>query len=124
MPESVESRVREVELDVARIGQRVEDHENDIRAFGPLVIEQATTRKDTSQLSLEVHSAHESIRRLEERFEAHVKEITGIRIARERRENEKDVKDRRYRVATWIAAVGMLLTFVSTTVGVIALVLQ
>jgi hypothetical protein len=88
------------------------------------VIEQATTRKDTSQLSLEVHSAHESIRRLEERFEAHVKEITGIRIARERRENEKDVKDRRYRVATWIAAVGMLLTFVSTTVGVIALVLQ
>jgi hypothetical protein len=50
--------------------------------------------------------------------------VNEIRRKREEQERERENRDRRYRIATWIAAIGMFLTFVSTTVGVIALVVH
>lgn len=120
MTGDLEPRVRGIELDVARIGQRVDDHENDIRAFGPLVTEQATARKDVARLADDIHNAYDGVRRLEGRLEKHIEDTNRVRQVREERERERETKDRRYRIATWMAAAGMFLTFVSTTVAVVA----
>lgn len=120
MPDSIEGRVRTVELDVARIGQRVEDHENDIRAFGPLVAEQAIARDKLVRLGEDIHGAHDSVRRLEERFEASVREIAKVREGREERERKQEIQNRRWRITTGIAAIGLFLTFVGMVVTVVA----
>jgi hypothetical protein len=120
MTEILEQRVRELELLSARIAQRVEDHENDIRSFGPLVVEQATARQAREQLTLDTRQAHDGIRRLEERLERHIAEIAKIRLQREERERERDIRDRRYRLATWFAAGSLFIAFAGTMMTVLA----
>lgn len=126
MPElaDVERRVRDVELDFAGVKQRVSDHEEDIRRFAGLVVDAAEARKDRDALAKDVREAHDAVRRLETRFEASEKERVKVREAREEKERARERSDRRYRIATWLAAAGMFLTFVATSVGVVELVLK
>jgi DNA repair exonuclease SbcCD ATPase subunit len=120
MSEILEQRVRELELLSARIAQRVEDHENDLRAFGPVVVEQATARQAREQLTAEVHQALQGVERLNEKLAAHITDVATTRMQREERERERQKRDRRYWITTWISIGVVFIAFV----GMIITVLQ
>lgn len=135
MPDSPEYRISQLEKDVSAIRQRTEDHENDIRSFAPLVIAHAQLEVKLAGIQSGLDALRRDWREDVERFDNQVHELGAalaadrkdrdkMRRDREEREREREGKDRRYRIATWIAAVGMIMTFVSTTVGVLTLVIH
>lgn len=131
-------RVRDLELDVARIGQRVEDHENDIRVFAPLVTEQATARQALDAMREDVHEAHEGIRALRELLSSEAEERRR-QLATEREERKAGQEERRRELAEAVeerrkettqtrtlikvAAIGLIGTFVTSGAAVLAAIL-
>jgi predicted nucleic acid-binding Zn-ribbon protein len=122
MPDSPEYRISQLEQLGAALKQRTDDHESDIRSFAPLVVAHARLEEKLASLQEAITGLRGSISGLTQEIEAERERVNEIRRKREEQERERENRDRRYRIATWIAAIGMFLTFVSTTVGVIALV--
>jgi predicted nucleic acid-binding Zn-ribbon protein len=122
MPDSPEYRISQLEQLGAALKQRTDDHESDIRSFAPHVVAHARREVKLARLQEAITGLRGSISGLTQEIEAERERVNEIRRKREEQERERENRDRRYRIATWIAAIGMFLTFVSTTVGVIALV--
>jgi flagellar biosynthesis chaperone FliJ len=61
MPDSIEHRLAHLEQSNARLEQRVEDHENDIRAFAPLVASQAVLQEQMIQLRQAIDSLQKTM---------------------------------------------------------------
>lgn len=135
MPDSPEYRISQLEQGLAGVKQRTDDHEGDIRAFTPLVIAHARLEEKLAGIQVGLDALRKDWREDVEHFDEEVAKLRAelatdrqdrdkVRRDREQREAERDRSDRRYRIATWIAAVGMIFTFVSTTVGVLTLVVH
>lgn len=97
-PNSPESRLGRVEQDLARVRQRSEDHETDIRAFAPLVVDLATIKEKL------IHA------------EATLDRLTAADTVRQK-------ESKANRTLLWVAAIGLMGTFVSSTAVVISAVL-
>lgn len=82
--EAMAERLRQVELTLAGIAQRVADHENDYRVFAPLVTEHALQRQSLEKLAADLKGAHDAIRDLDARVAREVRE--RIEGQRERKE--------------------------------------
>jgi chromosome segregation ATPase len=134
MPDSPEYRISQLEQAMSAVRQRTDDHETDIRSFAPLVVAHAQVEVKLAGIQLALDALRKDWREDVEHFDKQVRDLNAalevdrkdrdrMRREREEREHERERKDRRYRIATWIAAVGMAMTFVSTTVGVLALVI-
>lgn len=67
--DDVADRLREIELTMAGVVQRVADHENDYRVFAPLVTEQALMRRALEELEKDLTGAHGAIREIASKLE-------------------------------------------------------
>lgn len=66
----MDDRLRVVEIELARVGQRVDDHEGDFGTLvGPLVKEVHEIRWDQGKMRESVDAAHGAIRALSERLD-------------------------------------------------------
>jgi hypothetical protein len=89
--EDFRKRLRELELEMARTAQRVDDHENDIRVFAPMVTELATARQGLQTMKDDLRQAHDGIRALREL------------LAREAEERRRGQEERKAELAAAIA---------------------
>lgn len=138
-PDSVETRVRDLEKQVAALQTSQTDHERDIRQYAPSLIQIARGEERLASLTAEIQVVAASIsdlraewRRDVENFEHEVAavrqqqqddrlDVQRVRAQREEREREREKVDRRYRLTTIIAAIGLVLTAVGLAVAIITL---
>lgn len=138
-PDSIETRVRQLEQAVAAIKARSDDHETDVRQYAPSLIQIARLEEQVAGLRSEIGVCNAGVtglrsdwRRDVEHFEHQVSEVRRtladdkldrekIRAAREERERERERSDRRYRITTIIAAAGLILTAIGLAVAIITL---
>lgn len=126
--ETLAERLRQAELKLAGIAQRVDDHENDYRVFAPLVTEQALQRQFLEKVAGDVKGAHDAIRdlgvklehesheritgqqarkaELEAAIEERNKEMAHIELEREKQHRELRVK----LLQATLALIGVFLT--------------
>lgn len=123
MPDTIESRVRFLEGQVARLEQsrddqrdrlaeRFQDFDNDVRAFAPMLEDVIELKKDFAHF--------------ERALNEHKAALTafGARLDAEKAEREKRQKEERS--AKWVrigTAVAIFGTFISSTTAVLALLL-
>lgn len=142
MADDLEGRVTELRIDVGSLKNQVHDHENDIRAFGPLVTEQALIRqmaeREFESLRKSLDGAHEGIRELGRRLEEeHRERIEGqierkeeleAAVAQRRMEMEKqDIETRKLHAELQsrlkVAALGLLGVFMTSGGAVVVAII-
>lgn len=123
-PDSIETRVGRLETSVAKLEQRVETHETDIRAFGPLVQSHAVLQERIGRMGQDINGLAENQRAIVERLDAEARERQSERELQRQRDEEREDRERRDRFVRLTTLVTLLLVFVSTTAAVIALAVQ
>jgi predicted nucleic acid-binding Zn-ribbon protein len=143
-PDSAESRIRQLEAEVASLKTRAERQETDIRAtegdvkaLGPLLIAQARVEEQMGALRAEVATVVQSVAILRAEWKVSVEHTEGeldkiretqttdrlererIRASREEREREREKVDRRHRLTTIFAATGLVLTAIGLAVTIL-----
>lgn len=100
------SRLREIERTLAVTRQRAEDHETDIRAFAPALVELAEMRADIRAIKVMVAQDQTLVRELSRKFDDSKKETANNRAL------------------IRVAAFGLAGTFLTSTGAVIAAILS
>jgi hypothetical protein len=75
---NVDDRLRQAEIKLGEVGQRVNDHENDLRVFASLPTELEKIRWGQEQMRESLNAAHDAIRNLSERIDReHAERVEG-----------------------------------------------
>lgn len=99
----MDDRLRNVEVHLGRVEQRVEDHEGDIRSFGSLPVELERVRWAQEQMAKSLDAVHDAQRELAHAIEERKHEIEAAREERQmqieaieiaRRDNDREFRDR------------------------------
>jgi DNA repair exonuclease SbcCD ATPase subunit len=126
-PDSAETRLRNLERDMTTAQEQIRNHTDDLRLYAPLIAEQAAMRATVSHMAndlsalarqnTEMRQAQEKVAsELERRLE---KESEERRAGQEARVKES----RQNRTLLWVAAIGLLGSFLSSLALVIAAVM-
>jgi chromosome segregation ATPase len=123
-PDSPESRIGRLEQTMAALKQQVDDIADDVRMFYPLVAGQDVIRERLDRLARDLEAVTHAVADLRHTMEADKRDRERVRAEREDKDAERDRADRRDRWARVVGAVALVFTAVSSTVAVIALVVQ
>jgi hypothetical protein len=113
-----DARVGRLEQDVAVLKQRSDDHEGDIRAFGPLVTEHAVLTERLAGLQHGLNNTRKTVQDLAHTQERH-RELIDQRIEADQ---ERDRGARRYRITTYISFAGLLMAFAGIIIAVLTFI--
>jgi chromosome segregation ATPase len=123
-PDSIETRTGRLEQTVAALKQKVDDIAEDVRVFYPLVAGQEVLREKLDRMSHDLADQTAAVAQVRLAIEAGERDRERVRREREDKDAERDRADKRDRWARLIGAGALVFTAVSSTVAVIALVLQ
>jgi hypothetical protein len=104
-PDDIAARLRELERTASLTHQRTEDHETDIRAFAPALVEMAEIRSDIRAIQVMMAQEH----------------TAGLELARRIEEGKRESAANRALIR--VAAIGLLGTFLTSTGAVVAALL-
>lgn len=150
MADDLDARVTELRIDVGSLKNQIHDHENDIRAFGPLVTEQALIRqmaeREFESVRKSLDGAHDAIRALEQKLErehdervegqiqrkreleeataARSAEIARIEAERERQNKELQARADQAKLENRKLLIGMISIFITSAAAVLAPILS
>lgn len=116
-PDSVESRLGRLEQNMAATRQQVNDVVEDVRVFAPLVASQAEMRATLTHIVARMEAQGHDLADLKREFELDKKD-------REKGQAERARGDRSNRTLLWVAAIGLLGTFILAAAAVVAAVVQ
>lgn len=108
-PDSTDSRI-------ARLEQQTKDLEIDVRTFAPLIESQAVIKERVGRLKEDMDALASAQREIITRLDKEKKERDDMELARLRDQKTN-------RTLLWVAAIGLVGTFFSSTAVVIAAVL-
>lgn len=109
---------------LAVLRQRSDDHQEQIRAFGPLVSQFAVLDERVAGVQAGLNKVREHVERVEDDCEKQTTWTLKEFADRDERDRQRAEKARKDKIALYIALVGLLLTFGGLIVAVVQLLGQ